>query len=324
MPARLFQVRRLARRLNPDVVHAHNAWGPGWYGAFTGIRPFVIHGYGSDLLPEQYAKKPALQRRITSWACRRAARVVVTGRHMIDASAALGIPRDRMMLLPRGVDLMRYHPGIDTSALRQRLGLSGAAPIILSPRYQVDEQLYNLDVVIDAFAMVRRELPGAVCLQLFDPRSETGRSRLARYAAERGLAGSYRLVPAVDNAAMPEFYNLADVVVSVPSSDGFPVTVLEASACGAALVVSQLPYCAEWFVDGENGLTVPVRDAAALARALTTACGDPELRARIGAAGRRLVAERADYRRCIDRLELEYSNLVATASPVHLLDSPAQ
>src|SRR5206468_910370 len=101
----------------------------------------------------------------------------------------------------------------------------------------------------------------------------------------------------------------------VPSTDGFPVTVLEASACGAALIVSRLPYCAEWFVDGDNGLLVTVRDANGLADALVTACSDPELRRRMGAAGRRLVAERADYRHCMDALENEYWNLLTKAHP---------
>src|SRR5713226_9074767 len=93
--ARSLQVRRLARRLKPDVVHAHNAWGPGWYGAFVGLHPFVIHAYGGDLLPEQYAGRPAIQRRLTSWSCRTADRIVVTGRHMIDAAGRLGVARER-------------------------------------------------------------------------------------------------------------------------------------------------------------------------------------------------------------------------------------
>src|SRR5438034_6528017 len=80
--ARLMQVRTLARRLRPDVVHAHNAWGPGWYGAAVGLHPLVIHTYGGDLLPEQYAGRPAMQRWLTSWSCRTADRIVVTGRHM--------------------------------------------------------------------------------------------------------------------------------------------------------------------------------------------------------------------------------------------------
>lgn len=307
---RLFQVRRLARRLRPDIVHAHNAWGPGWYGAFAGLHPLVIHAYGGDLLPEQYAGKPALQRQLTSWACRSADRMVVTGQHMIGASAGLGIARERLLLLPRGVDLAHFRPDLETTALRRSLGLDEAWPVILSPRYQVDEDLYNLDIVIDAFALLRQRFPNAICLQLFDPQREAGRSRLASTAEERGLGASYRLLPAVDNTEMPLFYNLADVVVSVPSSDGFPVTVLEASACCAPLVVSQLPYCEEWFTNGENGLIVPVRDATALAATLVALCTDENLRQRIGGAGRRLVEQRADYRRCMDTLETEYRNLI--------------
>jgi glycosyltransferase involved in cell wall biosynthesis len=310
VPFRLLQVRRLARRLRPDVVHAHNAWGPGWYGAFTGVHPLVIHAYGGDLLPEQYTDRPEVQRRLTAWACRTADRVIVTGRHMIAASSGLGIPRDRLLLLPRGVDLHRYRPGLDTSGLRCRLGLDDSSPVILSPRYQVDEPLYNLDTVIDAFAIVREQIPGAVCLQLYDPAKEEGRAQLERLAATRKLGAHYRLVPMVDNDTMPLFYNLARAVVSVPSSDGFPVTVLEAAACGAPLVVSRLPFCYEWFIDGENGLVVPVRDAPALAGAVRALCNAQDLHRRFSAAGRRLVEERADYQRCMDGLERVYRELL--------------
>jgi len=311
---RALQLRKLVRRLVPDVVHAHNAWGPGWYGAMVGRHPLVIHAYGGDLLPEQYDGRPAIERVFTSWSCRSADRIVVTGRHMLDAAAQLGVPRERVLLLPRGVDLDRYRPGLDTSALRHRLGLNADDPVILSPRYQVDEALYNLDVVIDAFAQIRRRCPSAVCVQLYDPAREQGRARLESLAAERGVADAYRLVCSVDNTSMPLFYNLADVVVSVPSSDGFPVTVLEASACGAAIIVSDLPYCGEWFQSGRNGVVVPVRDARRIADSVLELLADQKRRRRMGAAGRRLVEARADYRRCMDDLEAVYRGLLATAA----------
>ena len=311
--ARLLQVRSFARRLRPDVVHAHNAWGPGWYGAFAGIHPLVIHAYGGDLLPEQYAGRPAIQRELTAWSCRNADRLIVTGRHMLAAAAQFGVRAERLLLLPRGVDLEVYRPGLDTAGLRQRLKLDGARPVILSPRYQVDETLYNFDTLIDAFATVLSKFPSAVCLQLYDPLREHGRAQLEELAAARGLGAAYRLVPAVDNGGMPLFYNLADVVVSVPSSDGFPVTVLEASACAAALVVSDLPYCAEWFQNGSNGVVVPARDSPALAQAVIELCTDADRRRRMGAAGRGLVEARADYRRCMDELETVYRELLAGA-----------
>ena len=307
---RFFQLRSLARRLRPDVIHAHNAWGPGWLAAATGLHPLVIHAYGGDILPEQYRGRPALQRFLTSWACRSADRVIVTGRHMQGAARHLHLRSDRVTVLPRGVDLKRYRPGLDAIALRAELGLGDAWPVILSPRYQVDEDLYNLDVVLEAFAELRTQFPRAVCLQLCDVARRAGCERLRSLAAARGLGASYRLEPSVDNTNMPLFYNLADVVVSVPSSDGFPVTVLEASACACALVVSDLPYCKEWFVPRENGLIVPKRDRAALTRALEELCADHELRRRLGVAARSVVVERADYERCMDELQALYLDLL--------------
>lgn len=312
--ARLLQVRRFARRLQPDVVHAHNAWGPGWYGAAAGIHPFVIHAYGGDVLPEQYAGKPALHRALSAWTCRTADRIVVTGRHMVEATARLGVPEDRVVVLPRGVDLERYRPGLDASDLRRRLGLPATAPVMLSPRYQVDETLYNFDTIIDAFAELRRRVPAAVCVQLYDPTRQRGRDRLATLAAAHGLGDAYCLTPAVDNTVMPLYYNLADVVVSVPSSDGFPVTILEASACGAAMVVSELPYCAEWFQNGANGLIVPALDAHALAEAVFDLLADEDRRREMGLAARRLVEAKADYRRCMDDMETIYSDLLAASA----------
>jgi glycosyltransferase involved in cell wall biosynthesis len=314
---RMFKVRRLVRRMRPDVVHAHNAWGPGWFGAAAGMHPFVIHAYGGDFLPEQYQDRPGFQRHLTSWACRSADRIVVTGHHMIAAGQHLGIAPSQIRMLPRGVDLRQYRPALDTAALRASLDLGKATPVILSPRYQVDEPLYNLDVVIHAFVEIRQHFPDAVCLQMYDPNRRSGIERLEALAAAHGLGRSYRLVPAVDNASMPLFYNLADVAVSVPSSDGFPVTVLEASACGCPLVVSELPYCKEWFVARQNGLLVPAGDSRALAEAVFELSSDRGLSQRIAAAGRQLVEQKADYERCTDALESLYFELLGETSLLH-------
>jgi glycosyltransferase involved in cell wall biosynthesis len=299
-------IRRLVKKLRPDVVHAHNAWGPGWYGAATGHHPLFIHAYGGDLLPEQYAGRPALQRRLTSWACRSADHVVVTGRHMVQASGALGLDPARVVLLPRGVDSQHFRPGLDVTGLRAQLGIRPDARVVFSPRYQVDESLYNLDVVIDAFAALRGRHPDLVCVQMYDPSRHAGIERLRARAAAAGLGDAYLLTPAVDNARMPLYYNLADVMVSVPSSDGFPVTVLEASACARAMIVSELAYTSEWFTPGANGVVIPPRDASALEHALHALLEDAPARQRMGEAARAQVIERADYQRCMQKLDGHY------------------
>ncbi len=93
-------------------------------------------------------------------------------------------------------------------------------------------------------------------------------------------------------ADMPEVFAAADLVC-LPSyyGEGIPKALIEAAACGRALITTDMPGCREVVRDGENGLLVPPRDAVALADALKRLLENPDLCQRMGAAGR-LRAER--------------------------------
>lgn len=91
---------------------------------------------------------------------------------------------------------------------------------------------------------------------------------------------------------MPE-QHAASAISCLPSyREGLPLALLEGAACGRPVVTTDVPGCREAVVDGETGLLVPARDAAALADALGRLAGDRELRRRMGAAGRAFVEER--------------------------------
>jgi glycosyltransferase involved in cell wall biosynthesis len=68
--------------------------------------------------------------------------------------------------------------------------------------------------------------------------------------------------------------------------EGLPTTIIEAAACARAVVATDAPGCRDAVRHGETGLLVPPRDAGALAAALKTLITDPDLRRRMGAAGR--------------------------------------
>ena len=69
---------------------------------------------------------------------------------------------------------------------------------------------------------------------------------------------------------MPDLYRLADVVVSIPASDGGPVTVAEALAVGRPVVATDLPSVREWLAELDPEALVPVDDVAATAAAVET------------------------------------------------------
>ena len=86
------------------------------------------------------------------------------------------------------------------------------------------------------------------------------------------------------------------VVVTLPSlGEGLPTALIEAAACGRAIVATDVPGCREVVEDGVNGLLVPPNEPVALAHALARLLDDAALRKSMGAAGRqRVMAQFAD------------------------------
>ncbi len=87
-------------------------------------------------------------------------------------------------------------------------------------------------------------------------------------------------------------------LVCLPSyREGLPKVLLEAAACGRAIVATDVPGCREIVADGDNGLLVPARDAVALTAALSALLADPARRQRMGQRGReRVLAEFSEAR----------------------------
>ena len=91
-------------------------------------------------------------------------------------------------------------------------------------------------------------------------------------------------------------------IVALPSyHEGLPKALLEAAACGLPLIATDIPGCRPVVHDGENGILVPVRDAASLASAIERLASDPALRSTYGERSRQLAVDRFDRRIVLER-----------------------
>lgn len=111
---------------------------------------------------------------------------------------------------------------------------------------------------------------------------------------------------------MPAVLNNAHVVCLPSYREGLPKILLEAAACGKPLVATDVPGCREIVRDGDNGLLVPARDAAALTQALRSLIKDPALRRRMGRQGREMVEQHFSLHLVIDQTLDLYQRILAS------------
>jgi glycosyltransferase involved in cell wall biosynthesis len=107
-----------------------------------------------------------------------------------------------------------------------------------------------------------------------------------------------------------DIYRLADVVVSVPTSDSTPVSILEALACGIPVITTDLPALHEWLTPGESGLMVSQRDSHELATALCQMLTNIELADRLRKIGPTIIETRANHQLEMEKMEELYQSLL--------------
>jgi glycosyltransferase involved in cell wall biosynthesis len=189
--------------------------------------------------------------------------------------------------------------------------LSESDFVVFSPRLFWPRQ--NIDVVVDGFARLLSYLPRARLLLVKHRAAQNPgyEARIERLMDARGVRPYVRSIDTIPNAEMPMFFSAADVTVSIPDTDGTPMTVMESWACETPVVVQDiLDYDPGLFVHEGTVLRIPPRSPEELAAAIVRLARDTVLRERLKQGGIAMVARHADYETEMDRMEQLYEGLV--------------
>lgn len=290
---KMWRARQIINRLQPDVLHALYVAGAGWIGALADYHPLVLSLLGGDVLPEQGAYDTLLKRFLTPFALHRADFIIGQSAHLLDAVKPLGTATTPQQVLPIGVDCEHFRPiGQERTIFRKSLAIPERAFVVLSPRHT--QPIYNIHLIIQAMPMVLQIYPETIFVfkehYLLDTSEYQAHCRTL--IDEIGVAANVRWVGSLSYDQMPGFYGCGDLVISVAQSDGLPVSVLEAMACGLPLVVSPLSGLRECVTEGQNGLYVELGQPTELATKINFLINSETLRRQMGEANRaRALAE---------------------------------
>ncbi|MBS42017.1 MAG: glycosyl transferase family 1 [Nocardioides sp.] len=172
-----------------------------------------------------------------------------------------------------------------------------------------DAPLKGVHVLLEAFADLRRSRPDAELVLVTRPQPG---GRTEKLVAKLGLGPHVRFVSGVSDERLVELMGSAEVACVPSLYEGFSLPTAELMACETPLVVSRAGAIPE--VVGPDGLCADVvtpGDARALSDALRALLGDPERRARYGAAGRARVQELFSWRSVAHQVVQQYDEVVA-------------
>jgi phosphatidylinositol alpha-1,6-mannosyltransferase len=296
----------------------------GWLASRHAL-PVGVFLYGTELLLlDQKTGASAFKRMTARWLCDDVSVFVAISQWTADLARSLFERLDfaaaarRIRVVHLGTDPTHFHPGVDTSAVSERYGLRDGRWLLTVARLEWHK---GIDTMIRALPAIRAAHPDAryAVAGVGDRRPQ-----LERLVAELGLGAAVRFLGAVPDEDLPGVYNAATLYVG-PSrrheglAEGFGLSLVEASACGLAVVGGRSGGVPDAVRDGETGVLVDPDDPAAVAAAVNALLDDSERRAQLGAAGRRAVETYYNWDRVVRDVrgvETEFTR------PLHLRRPP--
>ncbi|HEV3478319.1 MAG TPA: glycosyltransferase family 4 protein [Gaiellaceae bacterium] len=301
--AGILELVRLLRRERPDIVHA-NSSKAGVLGRLAAvltrvpIRIFTVHGWAfsahSGAASHVYRAADRLMRPLTT------ATICVSERERARGLEARTCDPERTVVIPNAVDVARLPRASHDDTRASIVSVGRLAP----PK--------DFRTLVRALALLP---PGAVDALLVGDGPD--RAELEAEIARLDLGERVEL--AGERHDVPELLSRANLFVLSSLSEGLPVSVLEAMAAGLPVVGSSVGGVPELVGDGETGFLVEPGNPDELAAAIGRLLADPELRRRMGEAGR----ERARVRFALEPFWRAHLDLYSRELARRRLPAPA-
>jgi glycosyltransferase involved in cell wall biosynthesis len=305
--AHLFSVMRQRR---PAIVHfflpaAYLVGAPAAISAGVPVR--IMSRRSLNVYQRSYPLVQNLERRLH----RRMSAILGNSRSVVrELAETEDVPVRRLGLIYNGIDVARFTDAGSMAATRAELGLGPQTLTLVIVGNLIPYKGHG--DLLAALGQAAPRLPPDWRL-LIVGRDEGIASALQAQAAGLDIARNVTFLDTRND--VPEILNASDIGVICSHQEGFSNAVLEGMASGLPMIVTDVGGNAEAVLDGESGIVVPPHDPVHLADAIVRLANDPPLRARLGDAGRRRMAEHFSLDRSIGAYDALYRALQSGVAP---------
>ncbi|HZC28328.1 MAG TPA: glycosyltransferase family 4 protein [Gaiellaceae bacterium] len=310
----ILRLARLIRRVRPHILHTHTAKA-GAVGRLAALLagdarpPIVVHTFHGHVLRGYFDPlRTAGFRLLERWLATKTTALVAVSPQVRDDLVRLGVARPEKFAIVRlGIELAERVASSDgRGETRRYLG-------ILEGRFAVGwvgrmTAVKRGGDVLEGFKLLReRGVDATLCLVGDGP----DRPHLERRAHELGIIRDTLFLGYQEDVG--PLYGAFDALVLPSGNEGTPVSVIEALAAARPVVATKVGGVPDVVRDGEDGFLVSPGATDELADRLARLARDPELRERLGAAGRERVLPRYAVDRLVDDVDRLYRSLLEAA-----------
>jgi glycosyltransferase involved in cell wall biosynthesis len=299
----------IIRRERPQILHTHTAKA-GAIGRVAAVLsgdarpPVIVHTFHGHVLRGYFSPPVSAGfRHVERLLAKTATRLVVVSPEVRDDLVALGVaPRDRFAIVRLGIDL-ESRVSRQESDFRRLFGVGDRFVVGWVGRMTAVKR--TLDVLAAFKGLRERGIDAVLCMVGDGP----DRRQVEERAHELGIARHCLFVGYQRDIA--PYYGFFDAFLLPSANEGTPVVAIESLAAERPVIATAVGGVPDVVDDGATGFLVPPRNVAAIVDRLEELARDPELRARMGAAGRDRVVPRYAVTRLVDDVDSLYRELLA-------------
>jgi len=307
-----WRLARVIKRLRPAVVHAHDA-----HGVAMASLALSIGGADSPVLVAARRVDFHLRRNSFSrWKHRQVDCFICASEAIRQMLVADGVPADRTVTVHEGIDIdhVRAAPPVN---VHEAFWLPRHAPVVGNVAALVPHK--GQRHLIEAAHLVVQRMPDARFLILGEGELRETLERLVReYHLEKHV-----LLPGFRTDVLGCMKSF-DLFVMSSVTEGLGTALLDAMACGKAIVATRTGGIPEVVDDGVTGRLVPPRDHGAMATAILTLLADATLRSRMGDAGLARVGARFSVERMVAETAAVYARVAGRRHEEDTAHQPAR
>lgn len=297
----IYNVRKLLKKINPDILHVHQVWIDGIIGAFSGFHPFIITPWGSDILLNS---KFIFKRFFIKYALSKTDLITCDAEHMKLELIKLRVDEKKIRIIYFGTDVDKFRPKDNKDESKEKLGLLDQQ-VLISLRGL--KQIYDVQTLIKAIPYVLNKKNDIKLLIVGNGPEENNLKKLT-YSLK--LSDYIVFLGIIQNEYLPDYLSTADIYISTSLSDaGLAASTAEAMSCGLPVIVTSSGENYLWVKDGLGGFIVPPSDPKKLAEKILFIIENKTLRKKFGIYNRKVIVERNNYFVEMDKVEHIYISL---------------